>query len=258
MRLVAGLVRPRVAPGDVAPRGQAGERGRLVQRADPLAVPRLRDLSAVVVDERHRGVPVPAREVDGRVVRVLGAAELRHQLRVGGVELGERLRGLRDPRRLVLVGAVDDAARAGVVRAPRTACRCSCPPSSGPRARCRSSGSRPCSAARGRRPRCTSARRCCRTRSRRGRCRPRASPRTSSCSRPSSGTGRSRRRRDAGLLNVWVAAATASGQLAWASPISQTVSASACAFVHRRLRRAGRRGRCDRERDHEHGRCEHS
>ena len=32
-------------------------------------------------------------------------------------------------------------------------------------------------------------------------------------------------------LNAWFAAATASGQLAWASPISQTVSASACALA---------------------------
>src|SRR4029079_264500 len=67
-------------------------------------------------DEGHRCVPVPAGEVDGRVSRVLGAAELLHQLRHRGVELGKSLGGLRDPRLLVLVGAVDDTACTGVVR----------------------------------------------------------------------------------------------------------------------------------------------
>ena len=76
VRLVAGLVRPREPERHRPPRGQAGERLWRVERADPLAALRLRDLAAEVVDERHRGVPVAAREVDGRVGRVLLAAEL--------------------------------------------------------------------------------------------------------------------------------------------------------------------------------------
>ena len=146
--------------------------------------------AAEVVDERHRGVPVAAREVDGRVGRILLAAELRHQLVARGHELGQRLRRRRDPGRLVLVGAVDDAAGAGVVRARRTSCRCSA-----------GLGERRQPGPRVREVGLVERRECA------GRAvlrrvgvaeldhvrrvpRRRASPRTSSCSRPSPGTGR--------------------------------------------------------------------
>ena len=91
------------------------ERPGRVEAPDPLAALTRGDRAAVVVDEGHRGVPVAAGEVDGGVVLVR-LPERGHQLGVGRVELGQRLRHLRDPGLLVLVGAVDQSARAGVIR----------------------------------------------------------------------------------------------------------------------------------------------
>ena len=93
-------------------RGEAGERLRLVERADPLALARDRDRAAVVVDEAHRDVPVRARDVDRR--EGLGLV-LRAELLGAGGELGEARRDL-PPACLEQVGAVGDDARARVVR----------------------------------------------------------------------------------------------------------------------------------------------
>src|SRR5213592_3986551 len=96
---------------------QLRERGNRLGRVErPLPLPALAygDLTAVVVDEPHRGVPVLTWEVEGREVSV--RAVFLHQLLPVGDERIQRRRRSLDAGCAVIVLAVDDRTRTRVVR----------------------------------------------------------------------------------------------------------------------------------------------